>query len=190
LSTVWQFARDSLAIDKPHGKFSIDSGYKIDLGQTEPIVRLNDLNFSLTESGLQVPGEELPLLELSRLDINVPLVDVTSKTVNIDTILFAKGRTAVTIDKNGLLNWSKLTPESKESHQPSALETPEPSAPKAPEKFELPWKVQVADLELRDIRFQYQDQSRFPFLHAGVTDIDGASGPGRFSHRGICMKDS
>ena len=175
LSTVWQFARDSLAIDKPHGKFSIDSGYKIDLGQTEPFVRLNDLNFSLTESGLQVPGEELPLLELSRLDINVPLVDVTSKTVNIDTILFAKGRTAVTIDKNGLLNWSKLTPESEESHQPSALETPEPSAPKAPEKLELPWKVQVADLELRDIRFQYQDQSRFPFLHAGVTDIDGAS---------------
>lgn len=175
LSTLWQFARDSLAIDKPRGQFSIDTGYAIDLGQTEPLVRLNDLNFSLVESGLQVSGEELPLLELSRLDINVPLVDVTSKTVNIDTILFANGRTAVTIDENGRLNWGKLTAESEENNQPSAIKTPEPSAPKGPENPEPSWKVQVAGLELRDIQFQYQDQSRFPVLHAGVADIDGAS---------------
>jgi len=173
LSTVWQFARDSLAIDKPHGQFSIDTGYEIDLGQAEPFVRLNNLNFNLAEIGLKVPGEELPLLELSRLDIHVPLVDVTSQTVDIDTILFASGRTAVTIDENGRLNWSKLTADSEENDQPSAIETPEPGAPKTSDNPEPPWKVQVAGLELHDIQFQYQDQSRFPMLHAGVTDIDG-----------------
>jgi uncharacterized protein involved in outer membrane biogenesis len=172
LSKVWQFIRDSMAIDNPDGRFDLQTAYKIDLGQTEPSIRLNNLEFSLTELAMQISGDESPLLELSRLDIKAPLVDVTRQVVDVERILFEGGKTAVAIDGNGRLNWSKFA-GSETDDSASAPEVPGASATAPQEKQETPWKIKVSDVELRDIQFHYQDQSRVPMLHAGVTDIDG-----------------
>jgi len=174
LSSVWQFFRDSMAIDNPDGRFDFNTAYEIDLGQTEPSIRLNNLEFSLAELAMQLPGDASPLLELSRLDIKAPLVDVTNQTVEVQRILFQGGKTGVAIDGNGRLNWSRFAADSKADDAGSAPETSRPGNAVLQEQPEPPWKIKVSDVELRDIQFQYQDQSRMPMLQAGVTDIDGA----------------
>jgi hypothetical protein len=170
---VWQFFRDSAAIDNPDGRFDLHTAYEIDLGRAEPSIRLNNLEFSLAELAMQIPGDDLPLLELSRLEIKAPLVDVTRQTVDVEKILFEGGKTAVAIDGNGRLNWSRFAAGSRAEDPESAPEASEPSATDLQEQPEQPWKIKVSDVELRDIQFHYQDQSRMPMLHAGVTDIDG-----------------
>jgi uncharacterized protein involved in outer membrane biogenesis len=162
-----------MVIDKPDGRFSFETAYEIDLGQSDPSVRLNDLEFNLAELVMQLPGGGPPLLELSRLGIMVPLVDVTHQTVAIETILFDGGRSIVAIDENGRLNWSKIAAEYGGNDNPPAQEAPEPSVNTPQEKPEEAWKIQVAGVELRDIQFNYQDLSRSPILHAGATHING-----------------
>ena len=173
LSTVWQFFRDRTRLDKPEGRFSLDSTYAIDFGQTEPSVQLSDLQFKLADLSLKLPNLEPPLLELSRLDIKVPLADVTHRTVAIETILFDRGRTMVAIDENGRLNWGRITAEAGGNDHPPLQNEPQPSRDKAQDTSGDDWKIQVADVTLQDIQFNYQDQSRSPVLDAGVTDIDG-----------------
>ncbi|MFC1876569.1 DUF748 domain-containing protein, partial [Thermodesulfobacteriota bacterium] len=173
LSSVWQFFRDSTAIDNPDGRFDFYTTYEIDLGQTEPTIRLDNLELSLAELAMRLPGDTSPLLELSRLDIKAPLVDVTRQTVDVQSILFEDGKTAVAIDGNGRLNWSRFAADSKADDPASVPEASEPSTTALQEQPEPPWKIKVSDVELRDIRFHYQDHSRTPMLHAGVTDIDG-----------------
>ncbi|MDX2511024.1 MAG: DUF748 domain-containing protein, partial [Desulfobacterales bacterium] len=173
LSKVWQFFRDSTGIDNPDGQFDFQTAYEIDLGQAEPSIRLNNLEFSLAELAMQLPGDASPLLELSRLDIKVPLLDVTRQIVDVERILFEDGKTAVAIDGNGRLNWSRFGTGSKAEDPASVPEALEPVNIALQEHPEPPWKIKVSDVELRDIQFQYQDQSRMPMLHAGVTDIDG-----------------
>ena len=171
LAKVWQFFRDSAAIDNPEGKFDLHTAYEIDLGQAEPSIRLNNLEFILAELVMQIPGDDLPLLELSRLEIKAPLVDVTRQTVDVQKILFEGGKTAVTIDGDGHLNWSRFAAGSKaDDSAPAPPQAPDPGTDASQEN---PWEIKVSDVELRDIKFQYQDQSRMPMLHAGVTDIDG-----------------
>jgi uncharacterized protein involved in outer membrane biogenesis len=174
LASVWQFFRDSMAIDNPDGQFDFNTAYEIDLGPTEPIIRLNNLEFNLAELAMQLPGDASPLLELSRLDIKAPLVDVTNQTVDVRSILFEGGKTGVFFDGNGRLNWSRFATESKADDAGSAPETSGqgkgvPQGQPAP-----PWEIKVSDVELRDIQLQYQDQSREPMLQAGVADIDAA----------------
>ena len=53
LSKVWQFVRDSMAIDNPDGQFDLHTAYEIDLGQTEPSIRLNNLEFNLAELAIE-----------------------------------------------------------------------------------------------------------------------------------------
>jgi len=173
LSSVWQFFRDSMAIDNPDGRFDFNTAYEINLGQTESTIRLNDIEFNLAELAMQLPGDTSPLLELSRLDIKAPLVDVTRQTVDVEKILFEGGKTAVVFDGNGRLNWSRFAADSKTDDAESAPETSGPDTAVLQEQSEPPWKINVSDVELRDIQFQYQDQSRMPMLRAGVTDIDG-----------------
>ncbi len=174
LSSVWQFFHDSMAIDNPDGRFDFNTAYEIDFGQTEPIIRLNNLEFSLAELAMQLPGDASPLLELSRLDIKAPLVDVTNQTVDVQKILFEGGKTAVAFDGNGRLNWSRFAADSKADDAGSAPERSGQGNGVLQEQPEPPWEIKVSDVELRDIQFQYQDQSRMPMLQAGVTDIDGA----------------
>ena len=170
LAKVWQFFRDSAAIDNPEGRFDLRTAYEIDLGQAEPSIRLNNLEFSLAELAMQIPGDESPLLELSRLEIKAPLVDVTGQTVNVEKILFEGGKTAVAIDGDGRLNWSGFAAGPKAENPAPAPSAPDPGTDASQEK---PWEIKVSDVELRDIKFHYQDQSRIPMLHANVTDIDG-----------------
>ncbi len=174
LSSVWQFFHDSMAIDNPGGRFDFNTAYEIDLGPTRPIIRLNKLEFSLADLAMQFPGDASPLLELSRLDIKAPLVDVTNQTVDVQKILFQGGKTAVDFDGNGRLNWSRFAADSKADDAGSALETSGQGNGVLQEQPEPPWEIKLSDVELRDIQFQYQDQSRIPMLRAGVTDIDGA----------------
>ncbi len=61
LAKVWQFFRDSAAIDNPEGRFDFHTAYEIDLGQAEPSIRLNDLEFSLAELAMQLPGDAFAL---------------------------------------------------------------------------------------------------------------------------------
>ena len=173
LSKVWQFVHDSMAIDNPDGQFDLHTAYEIDLGQTEPSIRLNNLEFSLAKLAMQIPGDESPLLELSRLDIKAPLVDVTRQVVDVERILFEGGKTGVVIDENGRINWSRFAAGSETDDSVSAPEAHEASAAALQEKPEKPWKINVSDVELRDIQFHYQDQSRVSMLNADVTDIDG-----------------
>ena len=173
LSSVWQFFRDSMAIDNPEGRFDFNTAYEIDLGQTEPSIRLNNLEFSLAELAMQLPGDASPLLELSRLDIKAPLVDVTNQTADVQRILFEGGKTGVTIDGNGRLNWSRFAADSKADDAGSAPEISRSENAVLQEQPEPPWKIKVSDVELQDIQFEYQDQNRMPVLQAGVTDIDG-----------------
>jgi uncharacterized protein involved in outer membrane biogenesis len=174
LSTVWQFFRDSAAINNPDGRFDFNTAYEIDLGQIEPTIRLNNLEFSLAELAMQLPGDASPLLELSRLDIIASLVDVMRQTVDVERILFEGGKTAVVFDGNGRLNWSRFAADSKADDAGSAPETSGQGYGVLQEQPEPPWEIKVLDVELRDIQFQYQDQSRMPMLRAGVSDIDGA----------------
>ena len=174
LASVWQFFRDSMAIDNPDGRFDFNTTYEIDLGASEPTIRLNNLEFSLAELAMQLPGDATPLLELSRLDIKAPLVDVTNKAVDVQRILFEGGKTEVDFDGNGRLNWSRFVADSKEDEAEHASQTTGQGNGVLQEQPEPPWRIKVSDVELRDIQLQYQDQSRMPMLGAGVSDIDGA----------------
>ncbi len=143
LSTVWQFFRDSTAIDNPEGRFDFYTAYEIDLGQTEPTIRLNDLELNLAELAMQLPGDESPLLELSRLDIKAPLVDVTRQTVDVERILFQDGKTTVAIDENGRLNWSRFAGDTKADDPASVPEASAPGAVVPEEKQGPPWKIKI-----------------------------------------------
>ena len=173
LSSVWQFFGDHMAVDNPEGRFDFSAAYEIDLGQTEPTIRLNDLDFSLAELGLQLPEDASPLLKLSRLNIKAPLVDVARQTVKVEKVLFEDGKTELVLDENGRLNWSRFAADSRAGDP--AFEAAVSGADTAvrPDHSETAWNIQVSEVALRDIQFQYQDQSRDPMLHAGVNDIDG-----------------
>lgn len=173
LSSVWQFFGDHMAVGNPDGRFDLSAAYEIDLGQTEPAIRFNDLDFSLAELGLQLPGDAAPLLKLSRLNIIAPLVDVTRRTVNVEKIFFEDGKTDLAIDENGRLNWSRFAGESEEDDPAPEAEVSAADTTVRPEHPETAWNIQISEVELRDIQLQYKDQSRDPMLHAGVTDIDG-----------------
>jgi Domain of Unknown Function (DUF748) len=173
LSTAWQFMRDSLVINKPEGLFSFKTNYEIDLGQAQPSVRFNDLEFNLAELVLQNSGEESPLLVLSRLDIDIPSVDMTRHTVHVDRILFENGSTAVDMDEKGRLNWSRILADTHAKDQTPAKKPPQANTESPQVETDTPWKVEIGAVAFKDIQVHHQDQSRSPVLKGGVGDIDG-----------------
>ena len=82
------------------------------------------------------------LLELSRLDIKAPLLDVTRQTVDVEKILFEGGKTAVDIDGNGRLNWSRFASDSRADDPASVPEASGPGTAVLQEQAEPPWKIQ------------------------------------------------
>jgi len=184
MATLWQFFRDAVTLAEPKGRISIESDYKIDLGQSEPSVYLSNLALNLAELSLTLSGDETPLLELTDFNIDAPRVDIIQQIIDVESIQFAGVETSVIINETGDLNWNRISaaPQASDSQPITAESTPQAvaaetapksSSPKFPpvDEPERSWQVHVAEVALGDVHFQFKDTSRSPQLFADVADL-------------------
>jgi len=182
MATLWQFFRDAVGLAEPSGRFSIESDYEIDLVESEPSILLSNLQCNLAELVLMLSEDETPLLELVDFKVNAPKVDIIQQVVDVESIQFGGADISVLIDETGGLNWNQIAATREEADpQPGVAEpapnssSPQPSSqPSTPEESARPWQVQVAEVDLEAVQFQFKDTSRSPQLFAEVADLTAA----------------
>jgi hypothetical protein len=183
MATLWQFLRDAVTLEEPNGRISIESDYEIDLGQSEPTILLSNLEFNLADLSLMLSENEVPLLELAEFRIKAPQLDISQQTIAVDTIQFAGALISVVVDEAGDLNWNRIPAQAEVSEAQTVGADTKPQAAAAESTSKLsspeaepspPWQVQVAQVTLGDVNFQFKDTSRSPQLFAEIGDLSAS----------------
>lgn len=164
VSTLSQFARDALNLEKPEGKLGITADYEIDMAGDEARVLVANLTVALTGIGLKLQGEENGFLELPEARLRGGRLDLSGRLVEVGGIAVNGGSAHLSVSEDGTLNVQRLakTSGTKES---SAAE------PAVQGKETKPWRITLNGLDINGFGLDYKDLSRVPGLRAGVDRV-------------------
>ena len=171
VATLWEFIRDSVAIDSPTGTLHFDTNYELDLSGPSPQLTLDGVATRLAGLSLRLTGAEAPFFTSKQLAVSATRFDLTTRKLEIGKLSLNGGDVNVAVDQEGNLNLQRIVRQTAgdgaRTHQ--ATQKSEPKAPNSRE--ERSWDVKVGAFDITETALTYQDSSRTPGLDAGLGDI-------------------
>jgi hypothetical protein len=165
LATAWKFIQDKLLLKSPKGEVDFSTRYQFSYQAHVPHLVLQDTNFALKELSLTEKGTDTPILALSAVEASGMRFDYQKHEITVPSITVNNGKIAVSVDKNGNLNWQKLI-----AHQQSENAAPPTPTARIPEDRFWRWNTKAVKVE--NIAMDYVDRSRINPLEIGVGALD------------------
>ena len=171
VATLWEFIRDSVAIDSPTGTLHFDTNYELDLSGSSPKLVLEGVATRLAGMSLKLSGTEVPFFTAKQIKLSATRFDLSTRQLEIGKLSLTGGDVNVAVDQEGNLNLQRIvrqtTGDGARTHQ--ATQKSEPKAPNGRE--ESSWAVKVGSFDITETALAYRDLSRTPALDAGLGDI-------------------
>ena len=171
VASLWEFIRDSVAIDSPTGTLHFDTNYELDLSGSSPQLTLDGVATRLAGLSLRLTGAEAPFFTSKKLAVSATRFDLTTRKLEIGKLSLNGGDVNVAVDQEGNLNLQRIVRQTAvDGARPQrAIQKSEPPVPNGRE--ERPWAVKVGAVDITETALKYQDSSRTPALEAGLGDI-------------------
>jgi uncharacterized protein involved in outer membrane biogenesis len=171
VATLWEFIRDSIAIDSPTGTLHFDTNYELDLSGSSPKLALEGVATRLAGMSLKLSGTEVPFFTAKQIKLSATRFDLSTRQLEIGKLSLTGGDVNVAVDQEGNLNLQRVVRQTSgdgaRAHQ--AAQKSEPKAPNGRE--ESSWAVKVGSFDITETALAYRDLSRTPALDAGLGDI-------------------
>ena len=171
VATLWEFIRDSVAIDSPTGTLHFDTNYELDLSGPSPQLTLDGVATRLAGLSLRLTGAEAPFFTSKKLAVSATRFDLSTRQLEIGKLSLTGGDVNVAVDQEGNLNLQRIVRQTTgDGARPQrAIQKSEPKAPNGRE--ESFWAVKVGSFDITETALAYRDLSRTPALDAGLGDI-------------------
>ena len=167
MASLWEFIRDSVAIDPPSGTLHFDTNYELDLSGSSPQLTLDGVATRLAGLSLRLTGAEAPFFTSKKLAVSATRFDLSTRKLDIGKLSLNGGGINVAVDREGNLNLQRVVRQTAGDG-----EAAQKSKPKAPSgREESSWAVKVGAVDITETAVTYQDSSRTPALDAGLKDI-------------------
>ena len=192
LSTFWPYVQEQLPLTLNQGSLDISSHYQLSLAEGTELL-LSDVHLSLSDLDL-ASAQSNPLLRLTHLEVSDTSLDLAKREVHLGSIRSQGLEAWAARQQDGQVDWLQLlqpTPSATEQPTelsaivPVATSAYEASAPTtsdtaptasttAVEPEEAPWRILLADAQLRGYRLHLTDQqpAQPVELNIGPLDLD------------------
>ena len=167
VATLWEFIRDSVAIDSPSGTLHFNTNYELDLGGLSPQLTLDGVATRLAGLSLRLAGAEAPFFTSKKLAVSATRFDLSTRKLDIGKLSLNGGGINVAVDQEGNLNLQRIVRQTAGDGE--AVQKSEPKASNGRE--ESSWAVKVGAVDITETALTYKDSSRTPALDAGLGDI-------------------
>ena len=171
VASLWEFIRDSVAIDPPSGTLHFNTAYALDLSGPSPQLTLDGVATRLDELSLRLSGAEVPFFTSKKLAVSATRFDLSTRQLEIGKLSLNGGDVYVAVDQEGNLNLQRIVRQTT-GDGTRLQRTIQKSEPKASNgREEGSWTVKVGAVDITETALTYQDSSRTPGLDAGLGDI-------------------
>jgi uncharacterized protein involved in outer membrane biogenesis len=191
-ATLWKFVQDDLNLDAPNGQLNFTTSYQLDASSTPIQMKLSGVQVNLSDLTLKLLEADKPFLDLKKVELIAPDLDLTAKVLHVERLLVEGGAVDVQLDESGRPNLQKIVrevqKEKDEEEQPSVPETEPVSVPKdlppspesdpapgletpPPAPSDNPLKLDVDAVEVKDIGVYMEDLSRMSPLKAQISNF-------------------
>lgn len=153
LASWWPYVREQLELQLNSGTLQLDTAWHLQL-EPELQVITDNLNLQLDELELANVDNAL-LLKAGQLQVAQAGMDLAAQQVNIQQVTARTLHAPLLVNKDGTLNWEKISPPSAAVEQIEEAVEPvieEPAAGLA----QIPWHVRLQQLAVTDSRVQVQ----------------------------------
>lgn len=144
LYTQWKYFRDSLGFIVADGALDASIHYTADLSAEPMQININQYKLQIDRLRLQDLATKEDVLELPFLALRGD-ANITSKQINVKNFTVDGLSLSANRDKRGALNWTTYFPSS------ALVEK------KDQEKAENPWKIDIAELDIRTDELRYEE---------------------------------
>ncbi|MGB5615894.1 MAG: DUF748 domain-containing protein, partial [Desulfobacterales bacterium] len=170
-ASLWEFVRDSVAIDPPSGTLHFNTNYELDLSGPSPKLALDSVATRLAGLSLRLSGAKVPFFTAKKLGLSATRFDLSTRQLEIGKLSLTGGDVNVAVDREGNLNLQRIVRQTT-GNGTRPQPTVQKSEPKVSDgREESSWAVKVGAVDITETAFTYQDSSRTPALDAGLGDI-------------------
>ncbi|MDO7910048.1 DUF748 domain-containing protein [Pseudomonas sp. 22-AL-CL-001] len=149
----WPYVRDTVPLVLEHGRFSLETRYRLDLTRTTELV-LDKASLTIAPFALKT-RDGSNLLRVANLRAQDASVDLMRQTVDIGTLRSDNLETWVALEADGRLDWQALLAPPADT---SALTARNEATPRSPQTTGTPWQIRVNDTRLRGYRVHLADR--------------------------------
>lgn len=183
LASLWQFARDSTNLEQPAGQLNVATGYRFNAENSPGQMTLDGLRVSLADLSLKLRNSEKAFLQLKKVDLNVPSINVGTREVQVSHLLLEDGAVDARINESGTMNLEQIvsTTSPKKQHKETAPPSAAPPAPPAgkqdiasspPPETAPPLKMRADAIEFKNIAVDLDDKSRATPFKAAIAGLN------------------
>jgi uncharacterized protein involved in outer membrane biogenesis len=175
LKPFWPYVRDMAPLALNEGKLSLKTGYQLDLSEGTSL-QLSDA--SATLASLSIDSlEGQPLLRLKRAEISQTSLDLQKRQVTLGQVRSQALESWLIREPDGQLNWQRLMAGNAEPQPTETTDEPTHEEPRPAQKSDVPsqpWRIVIADAELRGYHLHLADKAPEPNveLEVGPLDLD------------------
>ena len=175
LQTFWPYVRDMAPLALNEGKLSLKTDYQLDLSEGTSL-QLSDA--SATLASLSIDSlEGQPLLRLKRAEIAQTSLDLQKRQVTLGQVRSQALESWLIREPDGQLNWQRLMAGNAEPQPTETTDEPTQEEPQPAQKSDAPsqpWRIVIADAELRGYQLHLADRAPEPNveLEVGPLDLD------------------
>ena len=171
VASLWEFIRDSVAIDAPTGTLHFNTNYELGLSGSSPQLKLDGVATRLTGLSLRLSGDKGPFFTSTQVILSATRFDLATRQLEIGRLSLTGGDVNVDVDQEGNLNLQRIVRQTTgQGARPQPIvQKNEPPASNG--RAESSWAVTVGAVDVTETALKYQDSSRTPALDAGLGDI-------------------
>lgn len=165
----WPYVRDAVPLVLEHGRFSLETRYRLDLTRTTELV-LDKASLTIAPFALKT-RDGSNLLRVANLRAQDASVDLVRQTVDIGTLRSDNLETWVALEADGRLDWQALLASPADTSAGTARDE---ATPRSPQTTGTPWQIRVNDTRLRGYRVHLADRrpAEPVLLDVGPLDLD------------------
>ncbi|MCQ4277553.1 DUF748 domain-containing protein [Pseudomonas stutzeri] len=175
LKTFWPYVRDMAPLALNEGKLSLKTRYQLDLSEGTSL-QLSDASATLASLSIDTL-EGQPLIRLKRAEIAQTSLDLQKRQVTLGQVRSQALESWLIREPDGQLNWQRLVAGNAEPQPTETSDEPKQEEPQPAQKSDAPsqpWRIVIADAELRGYQLHLADRAPEPNveLEVGPLDLD------------------
>ena len=152
LKSWWPYVREHFTAQLKDGRLNLDTHYELEL---TPALQFKTNKLSAQLNSLALAQQQQPLATMASLNISDAELDLAAQKIQIGKISSSKLEAWAQIDKNGIINWQKLLPNTTTEKSAVDSHTPVNSTRNQPA-----WRIIVKQADLAGHTFHLKDNSR------------------------------
>lgn len=185
LASLWKFFRDNTNLEHSAGQLNVATEYRFNAENNPGQMTLDGLRVSLADLSLKLRNTEKPFLQLKKVDLSVPSLNLGTREVQVSHLLLEDGAVDARINESGTINLEQILSltspkkQQKETAPPSASPPAGASpagkqeiAPPAPPETAPPLKMRADAIEFKNIAVDLDDKSRATPFKAAIAGLN------------------